>query len=931
MSDRLTPLREQLLAAAKALSDEPLETLLAGMADDVARASRERLEIFPVAHHSPASAVHLVRRLREKAPRVIFLELCEDLDAKLDELGDCKLPVALQAFAHETSGFPPERAPLSVVAPLTEHSAELQAIAFAQTHPDTEIVFVDRSVDHVFQWERDPEHDEDADEEDESARLHGGAIGVEVGQLIPSFDAFRETICAHAKVAHWSEWWSLYVEQATMDADYDTYREVYFLVGSLIRRLGVRKELVEMDRDRERFMWTRMKDWLDLHDVAPEDALHICGAAHAASDVEEFGVDSPARWAIPPRTETQWLYGFIPSSHHAIEHQFGHPVGTITLAAESWRKATKGLSLTPFALPKPGGAGKKSAAKKPKKIKKAKAPVAIEGGVLGLMQRPPALAQEDHAELLRWCTGIVSLARKNGYLASTADAIAIYETVILLARLRARRHPSAYDFIDAAVTCLEKMAVPGKRDVRRLCEILLGGDRVGQVGYSSLPPLVQNVYDRLAPAGVTPGKTTVTRWLVDFSKDASKQGCSDLLWRLSWLLPGTRVARPIMGQRALGERSPQESWDIKLGGSEQRHLIELAYEGVTVEQVLERRLREHAYGPKSTTITALEAAERSLALLHSPRLTEDLGERAVSLLMGERGAADARPIFEEARRLVHYYRGTPAGLAGWLERFVTSGYSHYASQLPDAFADRGTSPEQLAAMLAFVFTLESLALSLGCDRSELHIALEQADTDDPNKLGLLWVAEWLLDLKTEADVRAAYAHALENPLLRRAFPAYLSGLLRALELSPRVSAIATELLSRAFSELPDSVLLPWLPGLLQTLQPLARDVLPALLDELARSMPTKLAELDAWTPPWEASAPAATSAAATPAPSGDAALLFAHRASTSAHAARLGEPATWAEPDAAPPAPSAPSNGVAALLADHPAALAAHTRRLDRR
>ena len=124
---------------------------------------------------------------------------------------------------------------------------------------------------------------------------------------------------------------------------------------------------------------------------------------------------------------------------------------------------------------------------------------------------------------------------------------------------------------------------------------------------------------------------------------------------------------------------------------------------------------------------------------------------------------------------------------------------------------------------------------------------------------------------------------------------------------------------------------PKLAGLLQTLQPLARDVLPALLDELARSMPTKLTELDAWTPPWEASAPVATSAAATPAPSGGAALLFAHRASTSAHAARLGEPATWAEPDAAPPAPSAPSNGVAALLADHPAALAAHTRRLDRR
>lgn len=912
MSGRLETLREQLLAAAAAMSDEPLEGLLSGMADDVARASAERLEIFPVAHHSPASAVHLVRRLRERAPRVIFLELCEDLDAKLDELGDCKLPVALQAFAHETDGFPPERAPLSVVAPLTEHSAELQAIAFAQTHPETEIVFVDRSVDHVFQWERDPEPDEDVEEEDESARLHGGAIGVEVGQLIPSFTAFRETICAHAKVAHWAEWWSLYVEQATLDADYQTYREVYFLIGSLIRRLGVRRELLEMDRDRERFMWTRMKDWLEANDVAPEDALHICGAAHAASDVEEFGVDSPARWDLPPRTATKWLYGFIPSSHHAIEHQFGHPVGTITLAAESWRKATKGLSLTPFALPTPGKP------KKPRKAKKPKAPVAIEGGVLGLMQRPPALAQEDHQELLRWCTGIVALARKNGYLATTADSIAIYETVILLARLRARRHPSAYDFIDAAVTCLEKVEVPGKRDVRRLCEILLGGDRVGQVGYSSLPPLVQDVYDRLASTGVAPGKSTVTRWLVDFGKDPGKRGCSDLLWRLSWLLPGTRVARPIMGQRALGERSPQESWDIKLGGTEQRHLIELAYEGVTVEQVLERRLREHAFGPRSTTLTALEAAERSLALLHSPRLTEDLGERAVHLLMGERGAADARPIFEQARRLVHFYRGTPKGLAGWLERFVTSGYSHYASQLPDAFADRGTSPEQLAAMLAFVFTLESLALSLGCDRSELIIALEQAETEDPNKLGLLWVARWLLDLETEVELRERLARVLESPLLRRAFPAYLGGLLRALELSPRVSAIATELLTRAFAELPDAVLLPWLPGLFQTLQPLARDVLPALLDELTRVMPTRLDALDAWAPTEEP--PTAPSASSASAPTGAGALLFRHRASTSAHAARLGGAASW-------DAPAAPSAGES-LVRRYPASVSAHARRL---
>ena len=60
---------------------------------------------------------------------------------------------------------------------------------------------------------------------------------------------------------------------------------------------------------------------------------------------------------------------------------------------------------------------------------------------------------------------VVELARKNGYLASTADSIAVYHTAVLLAQMRNRRHPSPYDFRDAAVTCLEKDRIPGKRNV----------------------------------------------------------------------------------------------------------------------------------------------------------------------------------------------------------------------------------------------------------------------------------------------------------------------------------------------------------------------------------------------------------------------------------------------------------------------------------
>jgi hypothetical protein len=364
-------------------------------------------------------------------------------------------------------------------------------------------------------------------------------------------------------------------------------------------------------------------------------------------------------------------------------------------------------------------------------------------------------------------------------------------------------------------------------------------------------------------------------------------------------------------------------------------LIELAYEGVTVEQVLERRLREHAFGPASTTERALEAAEQSILLLSSPRLTEDLGDRAVHMLVGERGALNARHIFEQARRLVHHFRGTPRGLPSWLEQFVTTGYQHYATMLPDGFRDRGTSPEQLAAMLAFVFTLESLALSLGCERSQLLIAIEQsaAETDDPNKVGLLWVAEWLLDRKSEAEVRAAFSHVIDSPLLRRAFPSYLSGLLLGLELSPRVATVAVELLSRAFAELPDAVLLPWLPGLFSTLQPLASETLPALMNDLMREMPTEVGALDRWVPPWQRdrASPPAHGAIAEDGPLAEdaratRALLLAHREPTDALAlAAGGEPGAWSDGgEARVPAPTdCDSDTAHALLLAHPATMLA--------
>ncbi|GIE86166.1 DUF5682 family protein [Actinoplanes regularis] len=912
MTSPFAPLRGQLLSAAEALADGPaaLPEILAGIVDDVDHALREPLEIFPVCHHSPASALAMLRRLREKQPKVIYLELCEDLQPLLSELHNCRLPVALQAFASELMDFPKESAPLSVIAPITEASAEYQAISYALDTPGVSLVLVDRSTDHVFQWQPDPSSPAETPEPEED--LHGDAVGVEIGDLRPRFAELEEHLLHHGQVRHWSEWWDQYVEQPLAGADHETYRQVMTMIGSLFRRLAPHdSKRYASDEDRERYMWTRIREHLAATGADPADCLYICGAFHAASRLAEVGsAPGTPDFEITPRTGTTWLYGLIPSSHSAIEAQFGLAPGSVSIAAATWQKQLGRLRLTPFQLDGQKG-GKK-------KAKRALPPPSVTTGpvtdhLTGYLAGPPTLDGLDEEELRGWCVDIVRLARRNGYLASTADAIAVFETSVLLAGMRGRTRPTPYDFQDAAVTCIEKDTVPGRRDVKRLCEILLGGDRIGQVGYDALPPLARDVYDRLAPLGLNLEQRSIQRALLDLAARPELAPCSQLLWMLRYLLPDQAV-RPIMGSRKLGEKHIQESWDLDLG-RHQRTIIELGYEGVTVEQVLEQRLRRDAWDPKATAASALKAVEHSMLFLESPRLTEELGARAVELLSAERTVDDAPAVLRRIRRLLGHYRATTPVLPSWCERFVTGGYAHYCTLLPTTFVDEETGVRQVGAMLGFLFGMESLALSLGCDRTQLEIAVRQSHPESPAKVALLWAARHQLGDLPLADLRLRVDELLGNPLVVPAVPQYVSGFVQALEPVPRLAPFVVETISKAFGRLPDPVLLPWLPTLITTLRQQAAELVPVLTREAGRTFPGTLAAIDSWTPPWLARRPATATATGARQPSGGPAgtLLAAHPASTDAVAELLGCPGEWA------PAVAVPASGRSALLTAFPA------------
>ncbi|WP_329201993.1 hypothetical protein [Streptomyces sp. NBC_01435] len=897
-------LRAQLQEAAATFADGPdaLEGILLGIVDDVDRAVREPLEIFPVCHHSPASAIAMARRLREKQPKVVYLELCEDMAPLLTELRNCKLPVAVQSFATEVDGFPAEWSPLSVVAPITEASAEYQAIAYALDTPGVELVLVDRSSDHVFQWDaRGTESAEPADPAappaEEEAALHGDAVGVEIGDLRPRFAELEEYLLRHGKVRHWSEWWHQYVELPLGDSDHDTYRQVMLLIGSLFRRLAPGDpHRVRVDEDRERYMWTRMREHLAAADADPADCLYVCGAFHAASHVAEFGVHGTDTFEVSPPTATTWQHGLIPSSHAAIEAQFGLAAGSVSIAATVWAKNLRRTRVEPFRLVGQAGA-KKSRAKKAVAAAEAVPALPPSDKLTGFLRQTPVLDRLDEAELLGWSVEIVRAARRNGYLASTADAIAVFETSILLAGMRDRTRPTPYDFQDAAVTCIEKDTVPGRRDVRRLVEIMMGGDRVGQVGYDALPPLARDVHDRLAPLGLKLQQSGVRRALLDIASQPELERCSDVLWMLRYLMP-QGAARPIMGERKLGERPIQESWDLALG-TYQRALIELGYEGVSIEQVLEQRLRRLAYDRRATAASVLEAVEDATLYLRSRRLADELGTHALEVLSAERSVDGAPEVLRRVRRLLAYYRTSEAVLPPWIESFVKTGYAHYCTLLPTAFTDDDATVRQVAAMLGFLFSMESLALSLGCDRTQLELAVVQSHPEESSKTALLWAAQVHLGRLSRADLRTRCDELLGNPLVVPAYPRYLSGFVHALDPVPGLTDFVVEAVSNAFGRLPDPVLLPWLPTLITTLRSGGSELAPLLIREAGRTFPGRLAALDTWVPPWRARPEAVRPA--RPAEDGrGCALLAAHPATCDAVASLLGCEGTWETADSGP-------------------------------
>ena len=227
----------------------------------------------------------------------------------------------------------------------------------------------------------------------------------------------------------------------------------------------------------------------------------------------------------------------------------------------------------------------------------------------------------------------------------------------------------------------------------------------------------------------------------------------------------------------------------------------------------------------------------------------------MELLAAERTVDDAPEVLRRIRRLLAHHRATGPPRPAWCEAFVTTGYAHYCTLLPTAFLDEeerrasGRSP-----CWGFLFGMESLALSLGCDRSQLELAVAQSHPEAPAKVALLWAARHQLGLLPLAELREAVRRAaLPTRWWCPPFPQYLSGFVQALEPVPGLAPFVVEVMSSAFARLPDPVLLPWLPTLITTLRERRRSWCRCWCGRRGVRSPARWPLLDAGVPPWSAS------------------------------------------------------------------------------
>ncbi|MBX9667362.1 MAG: hypothetical protein K2X93_07070 [Candidatus Obscuribacterales bacterium] len=552
----------------------------------------DELYWFPVRHHSPNVAFHLRRVIKERKPKVIFIEGPSQANELIKYLTDSKTrpPVALySSFRDDANIFnlagvitaANDIAPVFPAwYPFLQYSPEYVAMMLA-AELGIKVEFID--LPHYARLKPFVEPglcghshgDDDSDDEDDEDDEHDGAKtsspdaattqdpdpakdevkpkrdAMELGSEHLIIDSqFYQQLAQVGGYRSFDEAWDSLFEMRRFD-DSEIFRKeiAEFCCAARMTSFPGR---VQSDGtvERERFMKLAITRSLETMKISSTEAMVVCGGFHLFLD--------RADKVAPPEIPEGTVYNtIVPYSYFRVSQLAGYDAGT---RAPQFYQRVWDMS-----------------------IAKRHEDIAVEHVV-----------------------AVLNEARAKGLILSSADAIAVSQHAEMLSRLRGRMMPVLDDLHDALVTCC------CKGDPREEGATLFGAIDAADIGHSigkvttalGQLPIVNDFYTQMDALGLNESLGKEKRLTVEIDKrEELGERRSVFLHRLRFLdVPLCAMADAPTGDFSSGKIF-REKWQLKWSPGVEASLIDLNLYGDSIETCSLSRLRER-----------LKADEHSAAL-----------------------------------------------------------------------------------------------------------------------------------------------------------------------------------------------------------------------------------------------------------------------------------------------------------------------------
>ena len=505
----------------------------------VAAVLGEPLYWFPVRHHSPAVARYLDAAIRQRQPKLVFIEGPAEANDLVRHVVDAKTkpPVAIYSSYRDDDNVlglagiasPAAHIPARFACwyPLLAYSPEYVAIQAAK-EVKAEVVLMD--LPHHALLKRP----------DDSATTPAPPLPVDDSEELIAESGFCQALAEAAGYRSWDEAWDSLFEARDFGDDIEAFRREMASFCCAARATAP-AERVQHDGtlERERFMLRTIRTTLKQKKLKPEQALVVCGGFHLFLDRD----DPTPPPAAPPGTVYTTV---VPYSFFRISQMSGYAAGN--RAPQFYQ--------TVWDLTQAG--------------------------------RPADLVIEHVVAVLKQ-------GRKTGEPLSSADAIAACQHAEMLARLRGRPAPVLDDIHDAIITCCCK-GDPREEGVhlQKALDAAGIGTKLGKVTDAlGRLPIVTDFYNQLAELdlGEVLGKEKRVSLDLDKRQEPAARR-SAFLHRLSYLkVPLAQMTDAPAGDFATGQLF-RERWALRWSPEVDSELVELNLYGDTVEAAALATLRE---------------------------------------------------------------------------------------------------------------------------------------------------------------------------------------------------------------------------------------------------------------------------------------------------------------------------------------------------